>query len=224
MAAADPNSIVVFLGPSCDLSLAREALKADYRPPARRGDMASAASSARIIVLIDGCLIHYYPPSPTEIWEVIESGVIVYGAASLGAMRGVELRRHGMRATGWVFERYLDGSIDCDDEVVVLFNEQTGTPTTVPLVRVRYALECLGRQGLVNDAQSSQLLQRLRAIYLEGRTTMAVRDAAIASGIPADITERIFSDIYDIKAIDTLACLRDVASESSTLSVTSAHQ
>ena len=49
------RKIVVFLGPSLDREEAREIQNADYRPPAKRGNVFKAANEgARIIGLIDG--------------------------------------------------------------------------------------------------------------------------------------------------------------------------
>src|SRR5262245_55733660 len=121
------HGIRVFLGPSCSWDEARAVLEAEYRPPARRGDLLRAvADGVGTIVLIDGVLVYDYPPSPKEVFAALEQGVSVIGTASLGALRSVELRNHGMKGFGTIYQWYLSGIIDRDDEVVVPFDAETG--------------------------------------------------------------------------------------------------
>ena len=48
-----------------------------------------------MIILIDGWMVQRYPPSPMELYEAMAAGVMVGGAASLGALRAVELGARG---------------------------------------------------------------------------------------------------------------------------------
>lgn len=204
--------IVTFLGPSCDRFLAQTVLDADYRPPARRGDIARAAKEgAQTIVLIDGYLVYEYPPSPMEVYEVIAQGVNVIGTASLGALRAVELKHHGMFGSGWVYERYLDCSIDSDDEVVTSVDVRTDEGVTLPLVRIRFAVSQLIAGRRLPEAQGKTLIDCLQNIYFEKRTTTAVRLAAQQCSISANTIKCLLGNEFDIKAIDTLDCLRRIA-------------
>ena len=148
---------------------------------------------SRLIVLIDGCMIYAYPPSPTEILEAIDAGALIFGAASLGALRGVELRHHGFRASGWIYRAYLDGVIDADDEVVTVFDARSGRPTTLPLARVRYPVTSLSAAGALPPDQGQTLLARLRDVYIEDRTIAQVRSTAGSCGIRPDVADRILS-------------------------------
>jgi TfuA protein len=204
--------IVTFLGPSYPRFLAQKILDADYRPPARRGDLIRAVKDgAQTIILIDGYLVYDYPPSPMEVHEVIARGVTVIGTASLGALRAVELKQCGMFGSGWVYERYLDLSIDSDDEVVTSLNARTDEGVTLPLVRIRYAVSQLVVDGKLSKAQGKFLINYLRNIYFEKRTKTSVQIAAQQCSISTDITESLFSKEFDIKAIDTLDCLHYIA-------------
>lgn len=206
------SSAVVFLGPSCDVDRARSVLKADYRAPARRGDVArAAAEGARTIVLIDGCLVYDYPPSPMEIAEVIAESAIVIGAASLGALRGVELRRLGMKAIGWVFERYLDGTIVADDEVVVRVDPRTGAAASLALVRIRYSVTTLVQLGVLDPGRGQSLIEGLREVYFEDRTVDRIGALAADLGLSPAVVEQILAPKRDVKALDTLACLGAIA-------------
>jgi len=207
---------VVYLGPACDGASANAALTADFRPPARRGDIEAAVSEgAQCIILLEGQLVYDYPPSPMEIYGALRADVRVYGSASLGALRAVELRHEGMRGSGWVYHRFLDQTLDADDELVALYDPETYRPLTIPLIRVRYAVEQMVHQGLLSVTTAAQLLSRLRSIYFEERSTKQVGLCAMEIGLEPALIDLLFADCYDIKRLDTLACLRIVASDNS---------
>lgn len=202
---------VVFAGPSL-YGAADRYPDFEFRPPARRGDLERAADAgARTLVLIDGVMVYDYPPSPLEVLRVLKRGVLVFGAASLGALRGVELRHHGMRASGWVYESFLHGDLDSDDEVVTPFDPRDGRPLGLPLVRLRYAVQMLRRvPGHSSSAAEDLFLSTLEGIYFEDRTSTTVVAAGVASGLSRDHLDRILSDDFDIKLLDAEACLRAV--------------
>nr|UXE46071.1 hypothetical protein Hi04_10k_c5591_00011 [uncultured bacterium] len=113
--------MVVFLGPSLDLDAARKELAADYRPPAAQGDVLLALrSGARRIGIIDGRFNDVPSVWHKEILLALEEGALVFGAASMGALRAAELHRFGMIGVGRVFEWYRDGVLCDDDEVAVI--------------------------------------------------------------------------------------------------------
>jgi hypothetical protein len=200
---------VVFLGPSCPLVVAEAILNADYRPPARRGDILVACESgAKIVVLIDGVMIYEYPPSPKEIATAVASGTAVVGGASLGALRAVELRNHGVRGVGWVYARYLDGTVDADDEVVVKLDPRTGSPWSVPLIRIRYALECLREEGVITDEAAAIVIARLKEIHFEERTFEAVIELCKQEKLGDDLAPQLLDRRYDVKRMDTVASLQ----------------
>src|SRR5436305_8306237 len=86
-----PSERIVFVGPSIPLARARLSLPdAEYRPPIRRGDLDGIAPGA-VVGVIDGVFAQTLAISPGEIREAIDSGVAVYGAASMGALRAAEV-------------------------------------------------------------------------------------------------------------------------------------
>ncbi|MEM0446076.1 MAG: TfuA-like protein, partial [Candidatus Nitrosocaldus sp.] len=92
--------MIVFLGPSLSREKAKSILPdAEYRPPARKGDLLRVGSNS-IVGLIDGVFLQDYPPTPIEVYTAIAKGVKVLGAASIGALRAVELERLGMVGIG----------------------------------------------------------------------------------------------------------------------------
>lgn len=200
---------VVFVGPSCPLALARAELDADFRPPARRGDVIAACEGgARVIVLVDGYMIYDYPPSPSEVATAAASGAVVLGAASLGALRAVELRHRGVTGIGWVYQRYLDGTVDADDEVLVRMDPRTGVPASLPLVNLRYGLACLAEEGVVDERDAATVVSRLRRVHYEERTPQRVAGICDEQGLDPELGRRLVEERYDVKRKDTLAALR----------------
>ena len=92
---------IIFLGPSLPVADARAVLDADYRPPVQRGDVLTAAEARPpLIGVIDGVFLATLPPSPMEVLRALRTGVPILGAASLGALRAVELELFGMIGVG----------------------------------------------------------------------------------------------------------------------------
>ncbi len=125
-----------------------------FLPPVAGGDLLKARfASGDTVVIIDG--IYHHSPSVRhkEILALIDHGVTVVGAASMGALRAAELHPHGMIGIGKIFGDYRDGVIDGDDEVAVLHaqREDGCEPLTFALVDLRMT---------VRDAVASGRLAR----------------------------------------------------------------
>ena len=110
--------IVVFLGPSLSRARAEQILEADFRPPAKRGDIYRAArEGAGIILLIDGVFFQECSVAHKEVIYALEAGAKVLGASSMGALRASELDIYGMVGVGKIYEAYKMGDLVSDDEV-----------------------------------------------------------------------------------------------------------
>ncbi|MDQ3884786.1 MAG: TfuA-like protein, partial [Thermoproteota archaeon] len=85
---------VIFLGPSLSQEKAKGIFAdADYRPPAKKGDFLRLAvdRNVRIVGFVDGVFLQDYPPTPIEVYQLVrKQGMVLAGAASLGALRAVE--------------------------------------------------------------------------------------------------------------------------------------
>lgn len=149
-----------------------------WRPPARLGDMTAATTSgATRLILIDGRFIDELPSSPAEIFALLRQGIEVWGAASLGALRAVELERYGMRGHGWVFRGFRARRLLADDEVMVVYDADTGRPLSESLVALRYALGRLRRD--LPPGASRRILQEIRALYFPERTRECIQQAFV---------------------------------------------
>src|SRR4029434_6356953 len=77
-------------------------------------------AAPRVIAIIDGTFESRAAIWHKEILLALARGVSVFGASSMGALRGAELAVCGMIGVGRIFEAYRDGLYTDDDEVAVL--------------------------------------------------------------------------------------------------------
>jgi hypothetical protein len=162
---------VVYLGPSLPLDAAKGILQAEYRPPIRRGDLARLfPHPPGFVGIVDGEFYQSLAVSPKEILPLLDAGVTVLGAASMGALRAAETWRYGMIGVGRIFRLYRAGAIDGDDEVAVTYCPETYRTSSEPLVNFRLALADARRSGLITAALSSRLIRRLKRLYFPERT------------------------------------------------------
>ncbi len=165
------DDVVVFTGPSLHPDEARALLNATILPPIKRGDLdLLRPRKPRIIGIIDGEFFQSLAVSPKEILPLLDSGVAVYGASSMGALRAVELWKYGMIGVGRVFRLFRRGLLDADDEVALAYSPWTYQPVSEPLVNTRYALRAAVRSGLLERSQAAEIISKLKCVYFPDRT------------------------------------------------------
>jgi hypothetical protein len=210
-------SVIVWLGPSCPLRLAREVLDADYRPPVRHGDVWRAlADRPRAMVILDGVFEQIPAVWHKEILEALAEGVHVFGAASMGALRAAELHPFGMRGVGRIFEAFRDGVWLDDDEVALTHGpREAGYPNlSVPMANVRATLAAAEAAGVLGGGEHAALVAAAKRIFHTDRTwsrieaeateVPAATRAAFAAWLPEGKVDQKRKD-----ALDALATVRD---------------
>ena len=161
---------VLYLGPSLPPALAKTILDADYLPPIKRGDLAKLPANVTLVGIVDGEFYQNLAVSPKEILQLLERGVVVFGASSMGAIRAAELHPYGMIGIGKIFRMYRDGIIDADDEVAQTYVPHTFVHCSDPLIDIRYALELAVRKGLIQKYVADGVIQQLKDIYFPDRS------------------------------------------------------
>jgi hypothetical protein len=149
------------------------------RPGIKRGDLVRTLINnpdLKSIVIVDGVFEQQASITHKEILWSLEQGVEVVGLSSIGALRAYELHDYGMLGYGSVFQSYLDGKIDGDDEVAVsYFPIINGYDKTIPMINIRVTLEKLN----FND---NDLISLIRNIHFKERNWPALK-AIIPEGI-----------------------------------------
>jgi hypothetical protein len=206
--------IIVFLGPSLDRESARRYCEAEYRPPAARGDiLRAAADGARVIGLIDGVFFQECAVAHREILSVLQAGVKVIGASSMGALRAAELDTLGMEGVGNVYRLYKEGVLESDDEVALIFDPVYFVPASEPLVNIRCTIRRAREAGVIGRGCAEQLLSQAQALYFPDRTYDAIvlRTRSTASEVELTRFRRfVETSACDLKREDAIQALRRI--------------
>jgi hypothetical protein len=205
------QKIIVFLGPSLDQTTAEKILVADYRPPAKRGDLLAAVhDGATIIGLIDGVFHQESAVAHREILTAVKKGVRVVGASSMGALRAAEMDTLGIVGIGAIYQMYKSGELESDDEVALVFDPSSGVALSEPLINIRFTLKQAREEGIIDTAAHDALLSSARSLFYPKRTYRA-----IVSGVGDTIDEKtrerflrwVINDSCDQKREDAVAAL-----------------
>lgn len=168
---------VIFLGPSLSRDKARKILNADYRPPAKKGDLLQLIlKEVNIVGLIDGYFLQDYPPTPIEVYNLVRKrNVKVLGSSSLGALRAVELGKYGMIGIGKIFRLFRDGILESDDEVAVTFTDYTNYKSEA-LIDIRYNLFLAQKYKIIDNMTGRSILKISKQTYFPYRTYEDILD------------------------------------------------
>jgi hypothetical protein len=210
------QKIIVFLGPSLEQSEAEKILSAEYRPPAKRGDLLAAANhGATVIGLIDGVFHQESAVAHREILAAIKHGITVIGASSMGALRAAEMDTLGMVGIGRIYRMYKSGELESDDEVALVFDPSSGLALSEPLINIRFTLKLARDTEVIDPAAYDALLASARSLFYPKRTYRAVVSLAgdaIDEKIRAGFLEWVISNACDQKrkdAVEALEYIRD---------------
>jgi TfuA protein len=203
--------IIVFLGPSLEREAAEAILPAEYRPPAKRGDLLRAVQDgADIIALIDGVFHQESAVAHREILAAVKKGVRVIGSSSMGALRAAEMDTLGMTGIGEVYRMYKSGELISDDEVALVFDPESGLSLSEPLVNIRFTLREAERQDIITPQDHVTLLAAARAVFYPQRTYGRIVSEAGAA-IDQETRERFLAWVklhaVDQKRKDAVAAL-----------------
>ncbi len=208
------HGCIAFLGPSLPLAEARRLVDAELRPPARQGDVFEALRSRpRAIALIDGVFESAPSVWHHELIAAAASGVHVYGAASMGALRAAELPGL-VTPVGVIARRYCRGEWIDDAHVALLHADaQHGyRPLTLPHVNVWATARAALKAGVLSPRRA-QSLERVSADqFYQVRTWASVLDALEWPGEAVAALRRFVERrAVDLKASDARQCLRRLA-------------
>jgi hypothetical protein len=121
---------------------------------------------------IDGVFLQDYPPTPIEVYHLArKNGVLLAGAASLGALRAVELEKFGMVGIGKIFQLYKMGKLDADDEVAVTFATEEGDYQlqSEAMIDIRYNLYLAHKKEVISKKAKNVLVKLAKEIYFPHR-------------------------------------------------------
>lgn len=169
--------VIVYTGLSLPFDEAKEILDSTddveviYKRPIQRGDLGQALKEhPTIIAIIDGVFHQNSAVGHKEILKVIKSGVKVYGASSMGALRASELDSLGMIGAGYVYNQYSTGEVDSDDDVAVMLDSDSLEALSEPLINMKYVFENAVRENIISEDEKEELLKITKKTYYPQRS------------------------------------------------------
>jgi hypothetical protein len=199
--------IVVFGGPSLPEKFSSSSVV--IRPPAVHGDFEKwLKPSSSIVVLLDGGFLQSGAITHRELGDLLQSGVVLVGAASFGALRAAELRFYGMIGIGIVYQAVLEGIVVDDAELAVGVCPTSFKALTIPMINLRRFLFDALQEGFPRSAVESAW--RLAAeVYFLSRTPAALLECwntKSTRGL-ADLFKRRPMSAWNVKEMDAIAAI-----------------
>jgi hypothetical protein len=218
--AAPAPVVVVFLGPSLPVADARRIFPGGiFLPPARQGDLLSAVGIHRpqAIALLDGEFGQSLSVWHKEILFALNRGIHVFGASSMGALRGAECAVFGMKGVGRVFSMFASGELSDDDEVALAHaHDEAGyRALSEPMVNIRVTLADAQGAGVIDAETAERLVGLAKGRFFPERSYAHVLRLAQADGVPAatvqGLREWIAANRRDVKREDAIELLATMA-------------
>jgi hypothetical protein len=159
------------------------------------------------MVLIDGQFEDRPAVRHKEILWAMAQGIVVIGAASMGALRAAELSEFGMIGVGLIYRWYRRWRLAPDDAVAVLSGppELGFLPLTDALVDLQRTFANLKRRNLITPAEHDLLTTMARTTNFRERRFDAILQQA---GWREDGFKELQRAIVGQKKLDALQALR----------------
>ena len=204
------DRIVAFAGPSLPAAFRPDG-PFEWRPPAVAGDvLALLPDPPARLCLIDGLFDSCPAPWHKELLLLMARGTLVFGAASMGALRAAELDGFGMIGVGAIYRAYRGGRLTGDDEVALIHATEAldWAPLSVPMVEIRATLAAACRSGLLPVTAARLIRDRIRVIYYAERDWPLIEKLCREDGLVDAATLRHLAAMHvPLKRRDALACI-----------------
>ncbi|MFT3873714.1 MAG: TfuA-like protein [Nocardioides sp.] len=170
---------------------------AEVHPPVSHGDpLRIDVVEGDTLAIIDGLFFQSSAVRHKELLYLIERGVRVVGASSMGALRAAELNRFGMRGIGQVYEAYAAGTLIADDEVAVVHGDadEGWISYSDPLVNLRAAAERAELDGTLNAVEAAGFVATARSLHFGRRRARDLVRLCERSGVFTSRTAERFRE------------------------------
>ncbi|MBR0271028.1 MAG: TfuA-related McrA-glycine thioamidation protein [Methanobrevibacter sp.] len=210
--------IIIYCGLSVPYDEAKEILDSHddveviYKRPIKRGDLGvDIKENPDIIGIIDGVFHQNSSVGHKELLKVIDSGVMVVGASSMGALRASELDSLGMIGIGYVYEQYATGKVASDDDVAVMLDSETLESLSEPLINMDYVFTNAVKENIISQSQKEELIQIAKSTFYPKRN---YAQTLASSNLDDNVKSKLIDFIRtspDIKKEDGKELLRYIA-------------
>ena len=210
------EAVHVFVGPTAYRAEVTAGAWTTFHPPVGRGDVDRLVEmhAPSTLVIVDGVFRDRLAVSPRELLRALGRGWRVWGLASMGALRAVELTSCGMRGFGEVYDRALGDPHFRDDEVALLHAPGPGfQPITEPLINLRGLIASLVAKRLLSEARGGGLEDELARSWFGARSLRRVIEAVKeqSGAATSQLDSVLEARTWDVKARDFRAFMGSVA-------------
>ncbi|MBE6511365.1 MAG: TfuA-related McrA-glycine thioamidation protein [Methanobrevibacter millerae] len=210
--------IIIYTGLSLSFDEAREILDSHddveviYKRPIKRGDLGhDMKENPDIIGIIDGVFHQNSSVGHKEILNVINSGVTVVGASSMGALRASELDSLGMTGIGYVYEQYATGKVASDDDVAVMLDSETLEALSEPLINMNYVFTNAVSENIITQEQKDELIKIAKSTFYPKRNySQTLNSSSLDDETKSNLINFIRVSV-DIKKEDAKELIRYIA-------------
>ena len=211
------TKVIIYAGLSIPFDEAREILDSSqdieviYKRPIQRGDLSLALKeNPDIIGIIDGVFHQNSAVGHKEILAVINSGVKVFGASSMGALRASELDTLGMTGIGYVYNQYTSGKVESDDDVAVMLDSETLQALSEPLINMKYVFENAVSENIITEKEKDDLLSVAKKTYYPKRNYAQTLSESDLDNNKKDELINFIRESIDIKKEDAKDLLKHI--------------
>jgi hypothetical protein len=210
---------IVFLGPTLSENGARKILDADYRPPAKEGDIVSVIHKEKpdIIALIDCEVFGINSVWHKEILNALQNGIKVFGAAQVGALRAAEMEDFGMIGTGKVFDKFKNNELEDDEEVLCKYIKRDNGYHRISesMVNIRYKFEKAKENGIIKSESFDKLITVSKSQFYQDRVMETILELAGQNGISEEELDKLKNSLaansWNIQKEDAVELLTSIA-------------
>ena len=211
--------IIVYTGLSLPFSEAKEILDSTddveviYKRPIKRGDLDFALNeNPDIIGIIDGVFHQNSAVGHKEILKAMKSGVEVFGASSMGALRASELDSLGMVGVGYCYNQYASGAIDSDDDVAVMLDSDSLEALSVPLISMNYVFDNAVCEKIITESEREELSSIAKSTFYPKRNySQTLAKSHLSDDKKSELIDFI-RESDDIKRQDAIELLKYIKS------------
>ncbi len=186
--------------------------------PAKQGDVLSAVVQfqPKVIGLIDGTFMQTLSVWHKEILYALDRGVTVLGASSMGALRAAETADFGVIGVGKIFEAYRNGTVNDDDEVVLIHGpqEEGYLPLSLPLINLRFTFEKAQREKKISKIDAESFFAIAQELYYPERSfenlEKRARERGLSEKLIRHVIEYLQDNYVDQKKEDACELLQEI--------------
>lgn len=210
--------VIIYTGLSLPFDEAREILDSHddveviYKRPIKRGDLGhDMKENPDIIGIIDGVFHQNSSVGHKEILNVLNKGVTVVGASSMGALRASEMDSLGMVGIGYVYEQYATGKVASDDDVAVMLDSDTLEALSEPLINMDYVFTNAVSENIITESQKDELIKIAKSTFYPKRNySQTINSSSLNEETRNQLIDFIRTSV-DIKKEDAKELIRYIA-------------